>query len=127
VTDYANITDAQIFDAIRKVAESAPDTVYRTTIPDHQYSGSDCFYVHTDGDGNPVSAGCIIGKALHALGVPLETLREQEGVTANRVMLNLGIGSADAQDTARDVQISQDHGNTWEYAVRYLPKAEATA
>jgi hypothetical protein len=122
-----NITDEQFYAAVRKVAAGAPNTVYRTTVPDHQYSGTNCFYVHTDGYGNPVSAGCIIGKALHSLGIPLETLREHEGVPAHRIMATLGIGSADAQDAARGVQIDQDHGNTWHYSVRHLPAPEATA
>jgi hypothetical protein len=122
-----NITDEQFYAAVRKVAAEAPNTVYRTTIPDHQRCATNCFYVHTDWNGDPVSAGCIIGKALHALGIPLETLREYEGAPAQRVLAGLGIGSWAAQDTARDVQVTQDSGETWGAAVRWLPAPEATA
>lgn len=122
-----NITDEQFYAAVRKVAAEAPNTVYRTTIPDHQNSGTNCLYVHTDTSDNPVSAGCIIGQALHALGVSLETLAMHERKSAHVVMADLGIGSFDAQEAARNVQISQDSGETWGAAVRFLPAPEATA
>jgi hypothetical protein len=119
-----SITDEQFYAAVRKVAAEAPNTVYRSTVPDHQHSGTMCYYVHTDTSGNPVSAGCLIGKALHALGTPLETLALHEGKAAGSLLSDLGVGSDDAQSWARAVQYRQDSGATWvEAAAIATPEA----
>lgn len=124
------ITDDQLFEAIRKVATAAPETIYSRTVPDHQVSGPlavACFYVHTDTDGNPVSAGCLIGKALHSLGVSLETLAVHETEPAQLMLSELNIGSDTARTIARNVQVRQDTGATWGECLADLPKTEATA
>lgn len=129
MSDFGHITDAQIFDAIRAVADAAPETIYRYTVPRHQATTlGRCYYVHTDAEsGSPVEAGCLIGKALHALGVPLEALLPMNTRSAAFVMDELNIGSQEARQAATEVQHRQDGRWPWGKAVSMLPETEPAA
>lgn len=118
--------------AIKTEAELAPETVYEC--PEHQAVNEDgsrkdvtCYYVHTDeATGEPVSAGCLIGKALHRIGVPLAELAKHEGKTAYQVIpkvLSFDYDDIATRETAAyfaaDVQARQDRGSTWSSAVQW--------
>lgn len=121
MTDYSNITDQQIYDAIRKVATEAPETIYRDTVPDHMrgYTPSGCYYVHSDAtDVTKLAAGCLIGKALHSLGVSLSDMADTNMASAPVMMDRLGIGSGKARFVALDIQERQDSGIPWGNAIQ---------
>jgi hypothetical protein len=66
----------------------------------------------------PRSAGCVVGAALHRLGVPLETLQKYEGSPASLVMvdtidLNSMHDAMNAGDFLGRVQREQDGGTPW--------------
>lgn len=111
MSEYPNITDETLIKAIREVASANAERVY--TKPDDSVY---CLYVHTDaGDLTP---GCLIGHALHRLGVPLERMH---GVTGNAsdLMSALGIDVSNAvRHYAVDAQGCQDTRMTWSAAVR---------
>lgn len=115
----SEITDEQVIAAIRAVAAENPDKVY--ALPDHMepmYEGA-CNYVHTAPDDEAkLSPGCLIGSALHRLGVPLETLAKVEGSAAGSAIAELlpqiTVGT---RVYANNVQMWQDDGRTWGQAV----------
>jgi hypothetical protein len=75
----------KLIQTIRDVADDNPDYVYEA--PEHmKVTASDplCYYVHTSADG--LKAGCLIGKALNTLGVPLEVLKANEGAGAGSLI-----------------------------------------
>lgn len=79
-----------------------------------------CHYVH--GSGDKAVCGCIVGTALHDLGVPLDALSSQEGQPAYAVLMALeseGILTFDGQVSALmdTVQACQDTGETWQDSV----------
>lgn len=107
--------DRQFIDAIRAiVAETGEDHVYER-IDDGNDPHRSCWYVH---DGQP---SCLIGRALHRIGVPLDLLARNEGTSALSLMEDIGGFSYTvrlAADLAQDVQDGQDKGNTWGDALR---------
>jgi hypothetical protein len=112
-----DITDAELIDALKAVVAESPDHVY--TAPQHMldegYAKSTCFYVHTDeNDETKLSPGCVVGAALHRLGVPLEALQEYEHQNANAVLNVLYPGlSIQAKSFAGRVQLEQDNKFPW--------------
>jgi hypothetical protein len=120
-TSFRDVTDEQFLDAIRAVVAEDPERIYER--PEHmeaRYEGA-CYYVHTDArDERKLFPGCVIGQALHRLGVPLESLRDYEGENATAVvtafMPNV---SFDARNYACTVQSRQDTANTWGDALAY--------
>jgi hypothetical protein len=117
-------TDEQIQATLAEVVAESPEKVYLA--PDHMaisdyedspLAGLSCFYVHTDEAGNNPECGCLVGAVLYRLGVPLETLAENEGKGAWEVGGNLGLPSASRRLLA-NVQDAQDNGIPWAEALR---------
>jgi len=112
------ITLNQLVEAIRQVAATEPDFIY-------------------DGDGNDSCnyapnasnrCGCIVGEALHLLGVPRERLRALDlighetaiGWGCPQVARELGDlvePAALDSDWVQCVQVEQDKGSAWADAV----------
>lgn len=112
------ITDEQLISTLRALAAERPDYVYKA--PAHM-TGFKCFYVHTDSSGEPTGPGCIVGAALHRLGVPLEVLAEHEGGPARDVIASLTYGASwGLMHRVGCVQGLQDTGHCWADAVAHL-------
>lgn len=99
------------------VAEAGEDYVYES--PRHMQGGDEsCFYVHRDPDGSDARPGCLVGTALHRLGVPLGELEKHEGTDAFTMLWHI----TDLPDRARGAfsgaQEAQDTGETWGEALR---------
>lgn len=117
-----NITADQLIDTLKDVAAENPDTVY--TPPAHMSGGlpsSTCYYVHTDpSDPTLKTPGCIVGVALHRLGVPLDELQENEHEHAAAVIPRLVPGmDSRGTDFAFEIQHQQDLKKPWGEARRY--------
>lgn len=123
---FSHITDDLIIDTIKEVVAEKPDHVYTT--PDHMKDGAACYYAHTDPEaGDVLTPGCVVGAALHRLGVPLETLREYESMNAWYVLRHLAPGTTDVgRNFASDVQGNQDDGETWGAALALAEKRLTT-
>lgn len=110
------IDDAAFTAAMRAaVAERGEDYVFPNEWKD---GASQCRYVQPDGDG----PACLIGVALHRLGVPLDALLDQEGCSASHVVGAVASGvTYAAARAANKAQEAQDIGATWGAALaRYL-------
>jgi hypothetical protein len=108
------ITQEKFMSALRDaVAEKGDDYVYSRL---DGYVGT-CLYVHDD------EPGCIMGNALHRMGVSLDQLgdKEGEGITSVLEYLhNRGIiGDYPSLDLEKlsSIQAAQDCGSTWGKAV----------
>ncbi|MFE5159116.1 hypothetical protein ACFRNT_11390 [Streptomyces sp. NPDC056697] len=116
------ITGEQLTAAIREVVAENPERVYEA--PQHMRIGgqtsAECYYVHTDVDGENQQPGCVIGHALFRLGVPLWQLADGEGTTAFGVIpATTTLSDRDpAVVFANRVQDRQDLGATWADALR---------
>lgn len=112
---YADVTDEQFTEAIKALVKESPDKVYAR--PEHMEAApkAACYYVHTSPeDETQLSPGCLIGVALHKVGVPLEELRKYEGQAAWSVLRVLMPHlSADTVNFAGDIQAWQDQRKTW--------------
>ena len=98
------LEDQKIVDAIREVASSAPEYVYRAS------DGSNgCYYFNVDG-----TPSCLVGHALAKCGLTEDDVTE--GSAALDVLGVKGIDEdvALAATVAQDVQ---DGGGTWGYAL----------
>jgi hypothetical protein len=84
-------------------------------------AGFSCLYVHID-DGE---AGCLIGTALHLLGIPLDQLAEGEGENAGYLMTSLDVGTDRERVAAMAAQEQQDTGHKWGFALDMYDKALA--
>jgi hypothetical protein len=111
------VTEAQVKTAlIEAVAEKGDDYVY--TNPDGESAtgaAASCYYVHGD------KPGCLVGNALHRLGVPLSALEAHEMRGAYSVAKEL-IDVTDSSSTftmLAEVQDSQDNGAMWGDALAY--------
>ncbi|MGW0575800.1 hypothetical protein ACWD25_07475 [Streptomyces sp. NPDC002920] len=109
------ITDEALISTLRQVVAERPEYVYVSP----KYMGAtdesgSCFYVHTDDDGSPVSAGCAIGVVLNRLGVSLEELLKGEGTAAYALIGKLvpGVGNR-VRAQLYDMQMNQDNGDPW--------------
>ncbi|MCY0941891.1 hypothetical protein [Streptomyces antarcticus] len=112
-----SLTKKDTLAALKEVVKESPDTVYRA--PEHmdpEGTGM-CFYVHVDESGAPTGAGCVVGKVLHRLGVPLDTLRKVERLSASGAFNYFGQdGDSRLSTQLTEVQYRQDQGATWEAA-----------
>lgn len=111
------ITDSTLVQALRDLAAERPDYVYSN--PDIENSPSACLYVHGD------EPGCIVGAALHRLGVPLDVLSAYEGEGASTLLHYLnddGVTSVsdDVRQRVSNVQRDQDGREPWAKAVKAL-------
>lgn len=108
------VSGEKLINTIREVADEHPEYLYEAPadmLEEVRYDAA-CFYVHTSPAG-PV-CGCIVGHALHRLGVPLDELALHEGSGAGRaipemleltglqagVSLTMATATQDAQDGA---------------------------
>lgn len=73
-----DFTSQQLADKVREVAQDYPDNVYKA---EHDDS---CVYFNIGQDGY-YSASCIVGHALHRLGVKLEDIEEFNNGTVNEL------------------------------------------
>ncbi|MFE5092065.1 hypothetical protein ACFRCI_17125 [Streptomyces sp. NPDC056638] len=112
--DPSLITDEMVMKTLKEVVAEKPEYVY--SVPEYQKNlgGVDCFYVHLDEDGTPVSPGCVVGAVLHRLGVPLEVLRQEEGQPARTAVRRIGLSlSFGTRATLNGIQGKQDDGTPW--------------
>ncbi|RKN35961.1 hypothetical protein [Streptomyces hoynatensis] len=108
-----NITDEDLARAIREVAAEDPNYVYRRRGRGATSSAKRC--------NCPICSGCLIGTALHRLGVPLETLAQHESKPAHEVLDHVAPDvSSYMKLKATRVQRLQDLGATWRQAARRL-------
>ncbi|MEN8656249.1 hypothetical protein ABCR94_38190 [Streptomyces sp. 21So2-11] len=109
------ITNETALSTLRQVVAERPEHVYSP--PEYMRSGPDdnsCFYVHKDVDGSIVDSGCVVGVALHRLGVPLEALVKYEGLPARAVLHRIAPRLSDrTNEQFNDMQIRQDAGDAW--------------
>ncbi|MEV8056544.1 hypothetical protein AB0P37_08455 [Streptomyces antimycoticus] len=107
------ITNGQLETALRAVVESSPDHVYSAPVGMSNGNGT-CFYVHRTEDGTK-TPGCLVGHALHRLGVPLATLEKWEGTSATGVIEGITTldECASAVQLANEAQMAQDTGQCW--------------
>lgn len=128
MTQYPSITDETLIAELKRLADESPDYVYGA--PAHMTRGYEgttvCLYVHTDpgGDESKDAPGCIVGKALHRLGVPLATLAEFEHYNPREIAGEIlpGVTISGSLFAGR-VQRAQDRGKTWRAAVDYAKEA----
>lgn len=111
------ITNETAMQALRDVvAEVGPDYTYPDSERDDLYHA--CRYV---ADGK---ASCIVGRALHKMGVPLEVLAEHELSSAEMVIRELiddGVIESNESEWATQyafAQIAQDQRKTWGKALQ---------
>lgn len=110
-TNPFTITKNKALDAMRKAVESeSPDFIYGS-----RYVNG-CFYVSR---GEPA---CIVGRALHSLGVPIETLSAMDvgmdGTITHpdtvQVLRDAGfLPTESALVVMRTAQMEQDAGSSW--------------
>lgn len=119
---HPDITDETLIAEIMKLAAESPDFVYEAPAHmtrEYEYT-TECFYVHTDPDGDDAknAPGCIVGQALHRLGVPLSVLEQYEHVGAGTLVSEItpNVGAV-GESFARRAQLNQDEGKTWRDAV----------
>lgn len=110
------------------VDEKGADFVYRP----QDYDGFEsCYYVHSDHEGpehremmefedlKNVVPGCIVGNALHRLGVPLRDMIKFEGDPARQLLDGLAdndmitLAEDEVDSVFRIAQSMQDVGNNW--------------
>lgn len=125
-------------------AESVRDFFWVTrseVAPDYCYvnptGGSSCMYVHGDirtpfgviTNPDDLVPGCIVGKYLHSIGVPLLAIAQHENATSNTILNHLAgegwieigdpVGGFDPADALRTVQRLQDNSITWHRAIEH--------
>lgn len=115
----AHVTEDQFTAAMREaVAERGADWVYpkgETNWTHYSYTDEEdnCRYVLTDGTG----PACVIGTALHKLGVPLEVLSKFEGRGVRGVVYELGLRDSFLEAALVGAQYKQDTGGSWGIAL----------
>lgn len=92
---------------------------------DGYHSGTPCHYVH-----GPDEPGCIVGNALHRLGVSLIALSEYEEKSAYQIVNGLVADEIitcdnDAKTLLILVQNKQDYGVSWGESVKYAIEKSA--
>lgn len=115
-TGVVTFTWEQVVDATSKIVDKAgPEFVYTQGV-----TGT-CQYVRQEDKDTEPHADCLVGQALHALGVPLKVLREMDKKDDSRIS-HRGNHELEEQgyklDTQAlkflsDVQYMQDGGATW--------------
>lgn len=108
---------SKVLETLSKVASERPEYVYEAPAHMTEDRALTCFYVHeTDGEQTP---GCLVGKVLNVLGIPLERLSAYEGTGAysvtERVLDVQGEPDAisDVLNSLAAAQDAQDNGATW--------------
>lgn len=125
------ITFEKVKDAVIHLANETPDRVYNTgdspTAICSYISDSPVLLddpgeaVYTDDPGE--GRGCIFGRALQNLGVPVSVLRSFDGTNISEVLDELECGLTQTQsDTFESAQNMQDHGTPWGELVELLDK-----
>lgn len=104
-------SDEEIEDTIRELAADSPDFIY-----ERPEGVVQCRYVHGD------APGCLIGQALHFLGVPLADLVMFEGENAITLLRELTYTSEPIRRWASRVQDYQDSEATWAESVAYADR-----
>ncbi len=115
------MSDEALKTALRTVAQGSPGYVYEA--PEWMEPGVNrCYYVHrAREDESLLAPGCMVGYALNALGVPLESLKEWEACPASQVVAAFfPDASADVIAAYRVAQARQDRGDTWGKSIRGL-------
>lgn len=125
MSERVSITRAFVIEAVKRlVEERGEDYTYDRA----EIGPASCLYVHTDkthyGVTEPVP-GCIAGQVLHAAGITLHELAEQEGLRAGTAMHNLReAGRLTVQvgvyEMLNDMQEAQDDGETWGAALEII-------
>lgn len=108
------ITAPQALQALKEVVAEAPagrDTVYQD-----RGTGGECYYVRY---GVP---SCIVGRALHRLGVPIEVLQGLDTASMGdpigaSSLARRGVTTPDAAVVFANAQLAQDRGKTWGQAL----------
>jgi hypothetical protein len=103
-----NETERKLVDALREVAAGRPDYAYEPP-----GDGVECLYVH---NGAP---SCLVGHALHRLGVPLGALYVIKPSDELIPQLFIEVG-ADVNVAVWNVQTAQDNGAPWGEAIMEL-------
>lgn len=110
-----DFTSEQLAEKVREVADSYPKHVYKSGDSDN------CAYFEVGQDGN-YAAGCIVGHALHRLGVTLEDIEEYNLSTEVTELIDLFM-PPENRDAASEifllnVQRKQDMEHPWKDCVR---------
>lgn len=107
--------------AVRQLADENPDKVYKLPqVWDENgfVEGTSCLYVEPDLDTGELVGSCLIGRALVNLGVPVEELDINEGMSIQRLNHNIDLGLPDdVAYWAGVAQGIQDANHTWSDAV----------
>jgi len=116
-----DFTSQQLADKVIEVADSYPEHVYKLSSKDRNPRILHCAYFDIGQDGN-YAAGCIVGHALHRLGVTLEDIKEFNLSTEVTELLYLFM-PPERRDPASDifllnVQRKQDEGRAWKECVK---------
>lgn len=125
------ITFEKVKDAVINLANETPDRVYNRSdsitaicsyISDSPALLDDygeVVYVDDPGEGR----GCIFGRALQNLGVPVPVLHSFEGTNISKVLDELGCDLTPTQSGTFDgAQERQDSGDPWGELVKRLDK-----
>jgi len=110
-----NVSSQQVIDTVRALVAERPDYVYTGDGEGYVPGESSCYYVHEQSDGTKVP-GCLVGHALHALGVPLDVLEEYEGTSAHAAAEQTLSISDSATRTLSFLSVAQewqDRGAPW--------------
>lgn len=126
-----NITFEKVKDEVIRLAKETPDRVYDSG----DSPTAICSYISDspvllDGHGEAVytddpgeGRGCIFGRALQNLGVPVSVLYSFDGNSISEVLDNLGCALTYTQfDLFESTQEMQDHGTPWGELVERLDK-----
>lgn len=117
------LTLENVIPALQDAVDSKPNG-YIYINPDGEQAryigGVACSYV----DECKNEPSCIVGHALHALGVSLITLHENEGTPAHFLLDTLeeegiAVATSDVVNLLKRVQGEQDLGTSWVDAVTY--------
>lgn len=105
-----DFTSADLASEVRAVARSYPNYKYES-------SEDSCAYFHLGQDMEHYSAGCIVGHALHRLGVSYEDIEEYNFSTEICELIDLFM-PPEGRDNASEaflmaVQQKQDVGLPW--------------
>lgn len=125
------ITFEKVKDAVINLANQTPDRVYdrsdSITAICSYISDSPVLLdehgevVYTDDPGE--GRGCIFGRALQNLGVPVSVLCSFDGTNISEVLERLGCGLTQTQsDLFEGAQERQDYGTPWGELVELLDK-----
>lgn len=107
------ISTSELEAEVRAVAAEHPDFVYEMPLIDGVNNG--CVYF--DEDGSP---SCLIGQGLARLGFNAEDFSHDgnNGMAIDDLLSHWNLASLSESRWLSDVQMIQDDGENWSYAVR---------